>query len=354
MAGWSRGREQHEIAIGQVGKRPRPSLGHDAAAVHRRQGSGRRGDNSAQKKNSDQLEEITVTAEFKKENLQDTPLAISSFSGDNLEERNITSTTQLSAMVPNTVIQPLGAGWGSTISAFVRGIGLADNSLSFEPGVPFYFDGVYNGRPQAAILDLLDLDSVQILRGPQGTLFGKDAIGGAVVLTSKKPMGDNSGYIEATTGSYSRIEGRGSLDVAIVPEKLMMRVSFSAKHQDGYGDILDYTCATGQKIPGGTGIGPLGPTPIIALPPQTLGGDGRDCVVGHEGGVDDKAGRAALRWVAADNLEVNVIGDYTRNEDEAPVSKYLLLDTTPSNGLLGPWNQFVAIPISVCRWIIGS
>ena len=137
--------------------------------------------------NAGGLDEVVVTAEFKKENLQDTPLAISSFSGDNLEERNITSTTQLGAMVPNTVIEPLGAGWGATISSFVRGIGLADNSLSFEPGVPFYFDGVYNGRPQAAILDLLDLDNVEVLRGPQGTLFGKDAIGGAIVLNSKKP-----------------------------------------------------------------------------------------------------------------------------------------------------------------------
>ena len=87
------------------------------------------------------------------------------------------------------------------------------------------------------------------------------------------------------------------------------------------------------------GVGP------IAIGAQTLSGDGRDCVVGHEGGVDDKAGRVALRYVANDDLEFNVIGDYTRDDDEAPVSKYLLLQSMPPNALLALWNQQVAIPI---------
>jgi len=98
------------------------------------------------------LEEIVVTARFREENLQQTPLAITAITGDMLEARGATSTLDLDAFVPNAVIAPLGAGWGSTAAAFIRGIGLGDNSLSFEPGVPIYIDDVYHGRPQGAVL----------------------------------------------------------------------------------------------------------------------------------------------------------------------------------------------------------
>src|SRR5688572_26903589 len=123
------------------------------------------------------LEEIVVTARFREENLQQTPLAITAFTGELLESRGATSTLDLDAFVPNAVIAPLGAGWGSTAAAFIRGIGLGDNSLSFEPGVPIYIDDVYHGRPKGAVLDLLDIERVEVLRGPQGTLFGKNTLG---------------------------------------------------------------------------------------------------------------------------------------------------------------------------------
>jgi iron complex outermembrane receptor protein len=142
------------------------------------------------------LEEVTVTARFRAEKLQETPLAITAVTGDTLAARGATDVTNLAAFVPNAVINPLGAGWGATIAASIRGVGLSDNSLSFEPGVPIYVDGVYLGRPQGAILDLLDLDRVEVLRGPQGTLFGKNAIGGTVSLISKAPTGDGTGYVD--------------------------------------------------------------------------------------------------------------------------------------------------------------
>ena len=112
------------------------------------------------------LEEIVVSARFREENLQETPLAITAFSGENMEARNLTDVTMIDTFSPNTIIQPLGAGWGSTAAAFIRGIGLGDNSLSFEPGVPIYIDDVYHGRPQGAILDLLDLERVEISARP--------------------------------------------------------------------------------------------------------------------------------------------------------------------------------------------
>ena len=109
--------------------------------------------------------------------------------GESLEARGATDTNDIDMFVPNAVIQPLGAGWGSTVAAFVRGIGLNDNILSDEPGVPIYVDDVYLGRNQGAIMDLLDLERVEVLRGPQGTLFGKNAIGGTVRFISKQADG---------------------------------------------------------------------------------------------------------------------------------------------------------------------
>src|ERR1051326_7315020 len=89
------------------------------------------------------LEEVVVTAQFREERLQNTPIAITAFTAENLEVRGIDTVTDLDAFVPNTVIQPLGAGWGATMAAFIRGVGLGDNILSFEPGVPIYVDDVY-------------------------------------------------------------------------------------------------------------------------------------------------------------------------------------------------------------------
>jgi len=155
------------------------------------------------------LEEVVVSAQFRETRLQNTPIAITAFTAENLEVRGIDNVTDLDAFVPNAVIQPLGAGWGATMAAFIRGVGLGDNILSFEPGVPIYVDDVYIGRPQGAIFDLLDLERVEVLRGPQGTLFGKNAIGGTIRLISKKPQGDGTGSLSVTVGSFSRLNARG-------------------------------------------------------------------------------------------------------------------------------------------------
>src|SRR5262245_51125260 len=175
------------------------------------------------------LEEIVVTARFREENLQQTPLAITAFTGEFLEARGSTSTLDLDAFVPNAVIAPLGAGWGSTAAAFIRGIGLGDNSLSFEPGVPIYIDDVYHGRPQGAVLDLLDIERVEVLRGPQGTMFGKNTLGGAVRIISKKPQATGAGFVDIETGSRDRLNFRGSYDFPIAEDKIYARISASSK-----------------------------------------------------------------------------------------------------------------------------
>jgi iron complex outermembrane recepter protein len=311
------------------------------------------------------IEEVVVTARFRIENLQKTPLAITATTGETLEARGASDVTDLAAFVPNAVIQPLGAGWGSTISAFIRGVGLGDNSLSFEPGVPIYVDDVYMGRPQGAILDLLDLERVEVLRGPQGTLFGKNAIGGTVRLISKKPQGDGHGSVELEVGDFGRVDLRGTWDVALLPDKLFARFSGSSKHRDGYVDILDYECVNGAGSLGGGGAGlpavpaytPPPPTPgepaFPALPGVRLGTqvgttDTRGCVVGHLGGENVQSARAAFRLLASEGFEINLVGDYTRQNQEGPADKYTVMDQT--NGLVGLWNGFVSQPLYGINW----
>jgi iron complex outermembrane recepter protein len=286
------------------------------------------------------LEEIVVTAQFREESLQETPLAISAFSGENLEVKGLTNVTDLDAFVPNTVIQPLGAGWGSTLAAFIRGVGLGDNILSFEPGVPIYVDDVYMGRPQGAIFDLLDLERVEVLRGPQGTLFGKNAIGGTVRLISKKPRGEGDGSLQLTVGSRNRIDARGSFDTTLVPDRVFARFSVSSKRADGYFKVLDYECVNGAGSLGAGGAGIAG-FPGVRL--GTLVSPGQSCTVDTLGDENVHSARAALRFVFSDTTEFNLIGDVTDQRQKGPADKYTIIDGT--NGLNGFWSGTFAAPV---------
>ena len=306
------------------------------------------------------LEEIVVSARFREENLQKTPLAITAFTGASMEERNLTDVTQLDAFSPNTVIQPLGAGWGATEAAFIRGVGLGDNSLSFEPGVPIYIDDVYFGRPQGALFDLLDLERVEILRGPQGTLFGKNAIGGTIRMVSRKPKGDNTGSAEVTTGSFNRLDVRGSYDISLVPDKLFARFSASSKQRDGYFKILDFECVNGPGSLGGGGTGilpgathttfgiplPLPPTAPVNLHTQIGAQDIRTedgCVVDHLGDENVQSARAAFRWVPNDKVDVNFVADITLMNQEGPSDKYTYID--PNFLFTKQYSDHVLVPV---------
>jgi iron complex outermembrane recepter protein len=295
-----------------------------------------------------QLEEVTVTARFRAEKLQETPLAITAVTGDTLAARGETDVTNLAAFVPNAVINPLGAGWGATIAASIRGVGLSDNSLSFEPGVPIYIDGVYLGRPQGAILDLLDLDRVEVLRGPQGTLFGKNAVGGTVSLISKAPTGDGRGYVDVGLGDLNRRDFRGAYDVSVVPDKLFARVSFSAKRHDGYVDVLDYECVHGAGSLGSGGTGIPGQLPI-KLGSSVGPTDTRGCIADHQGNENVQSARIALRFLATDTLEANLTGDYTTQNQEGPPDQYDSI-TTPPGSLAGTWNTLVGVPVFGIPW----
>jgi iron complex outermembrane receptor protein len=177
---------------------------------------------------------------------------------------------------------------------------------------------VYYATLTGAIFDLLDLDRVEVLRGPQGTLAGKNSIGGAVKLYSKRPTGDGSGYIAGAYGSRNRLDLRGSADIGLTDD-LAMRLAGVAKKQEGYVDRLDFGCVN----PPGSALNPA----VGGVQPTTSEGN---CRVARDGEVDYMAGRVQLRYQPSDRIDVNLIGDYT-HDDRTAAAGVLLLANNPAN-----------------------
>ncbi len=241
--------------------------------------------------------DIVVTAQFRSTKLQDTPLAITAVNAATLEARGQTNIADIAGQAPNVVLRPQPQNGGSGLIAFIRGVGQTDFNFAVDPGVGVYIDDVYIPTLSSSLLDLMDLDRVEILRGPQGTLAGKNSIGGAIKLFSAKPDGSGKGSIEATYGSYNRLDVRGTADLKLA-DNVFARVSGVAKSHDGYVTLLDYGVSH----------------PTSNVPANTARGG--NAVVGKQGGQSYVAGRLALRWLPTDTLEVNVAGDYTSDHSE--------------------------------------
>lgn len=149
------------------------------------------------------LERIEVTARKTAESLQNVPVAVTSIGAEQLEQNGISVMTEVQQFSPNTTLQS-SRGTNSTLTAFIRGVGQDDPLWGYEPGVGIYVDDVYIARPQGAVLDILDVERIEVLRGPQGSLYGKNTIGGAIKYVTKKMSGDTEFDLEATFGNYAR------------------------------------------------------------------------------------------------------------------------------------------------------
>ena len=149
--------------------------------------------------------EIVVTARRREERLIDVPVAVSAFSGEQLEQRGALDLTDVAQAVPNVTLENSRAT-NSTLSAFIRGIGQQDPVSGFEQGVGIYLDDVYLNRPQAAVLDIYDVERIEVLRGPQGTLYGRNTIGGAVKYVSRRLPQEFALKARATYGTYDQAE----------------------------------------------------------------------------------------------------------------------------------------------------
>jgi iron complex outermembrane receptor protein len=245
------------------------------------------------------MEEITVTARKREENIEKTPISMSAYSGAAIEARGVTNIADITRFTPNLVIQnnPSYGGSNSSAAIFIRGIGQKDFLATVEPGVGMYVDGVYMARSIGALLDLVDVQQIEVLRGPQGTLFGRNTIGGAISITTEKPGPDLGGKASATYGTDNRIDVKGSVNVPIA-NGLYLKVAGARFRQDGYVSMP----ATGQKL----------------------------------GDKDSWTGRAALRYVPNETVEFNLTMDGTRTrENGAPL---VVRGVNFNSGIFNPQN----------------
>jgi iron complex outermembrane receptor protein len=236
------------------------------------------------------LEEVVVTAQYREEKLQETPIAIPRQT-PRTSATIIHQSYEIGYTVPNASFRPAQAAYGNTMTAYIRGVGQYDFDQAFEPGVGIYVDDVYQPFTLGTQMDLLDMERVEVLRGPQGTLFGRGSIGGVMRMVSKQPEGSDTGYIDLTTGSYNRVDVRAGYDFSL-GENVFARVAGVSKQSEGYQDVIDFACAFPANADSGT---------LPIRDPSR----GRNCQTGTQGGTSVYGVRGQLRWVLNDNIDLN-------------------------------------------------
>jgi iron complex outermembrane receptor protein len=283
---------------------------------------------------SGQLEEIVVTARFKSETIDNTPIAITALTGADMDARGMASVLDVANDAPNVVLRTGQSGYGKSAVAFIRGIGQNDFDFALEPGVGIYIDDVYFATIFGSIFDLVDVDRVEVLRGPQGTLFGKNSEGGALRLYSVQPKGDDSGYLDAGYGSFNRERFRAAYDFAIVPDLLSARISGLSNTADGYVKVVDFACAHPALA------GNLKPTITLI----SSGGTGGNCQVGDEGSENTQSIRGEVKWTPSNTFQALLEADFTKDDGSPAPSVMLKIEPNLVGSGLGGFNTAVAIP----------
>ncbi len=298
-------------------------------------GAAQQGDEADEaKEQGGALSEVVVTAQFKRENVQDTPIAITAVNGEMLEARSALNILDIANAAPNVTMRLGSTGMGKTNATYIRGVGQGDFLYAYSPRVSFYIDDVYHSTVFGSVFELLDVDRVEVLRGPQGTLFGRNAVGGAIRLFSKKPEGDDSGYIELTGGDYNRQAVKGVIDLPLIEETLMARFSGGYRASDGWVDVYDWACLYPQfagRLNRGTGNN----------------NERAGCKTGTLGGTKVLSGRAQLRWLPTTRIENNLTFDYMDDQSDATTDVLVAPPhLTVANPTTGAGNGTPTIPAS--------
>ncbi len=260
--------------------------------------------------------EIIVTAQFRSEKLQDTPIAITAISGATLEARSQVNLVDVAKQAPSVQLTDLGGAFGPSMAANIRGVGQTDFDPALEPGVGMYIDDVYYPSLMGSNFALIDLDRVEVLRGPQGTLSGRNSEGGSIKLYSKKPGPDTDGSFSVGYGSFKAIDVRGAANFTLAPDALYVRVSGVGHDDDGHMRRLDYGCVFPNS-----GV------------PRTNAAKGLGCTVGRQGGKTYVAGRIAMRYAPEGSpFEVNVAGDYTKDTSQVAATRLIGVNAAVAAG----------------------
>jgi iron complex outermembrane receptor protein len=254
------------------------------------------------------LEQITVTAQRVEQNLQTTPVAVTALTSDFLETFDLQRVTSLDSAAPNLTFTSGNGGSSSQVSAFIRGVGEFDFLLTTDPAVGLYVDGVFLSRTFGTNLELADIERVEVLRGPQGTLFGKNNIGGAINITTRRPTGSGLVRMEASAGNYDSYEMSAYGDLPL-GDDLALGISVLGRRSDGW-----------QERPGG-----------------------------HNGGKQERFGtRATLAWTPTEQFDSRLSVEYTAQAQPSSANVMIAYDPSVATVPFLPlFNAFVE-PANPC------
>ncbi|NIB43406.1 TonB-dependent receptor [Pseudomaricurvus alkylphenolicus] len=300
------------------------------------------------------LEEIIVTAQKREESLQDAAVSVTSLAGEELAEERITSVLDLQSQAPSLQVSTaLG-----TARVYIRGIGLTNFASGGEPSVAFHVDGAVVSRPAAQISSFYDLERIEVLRGPQGSLYGRNATGGSLNVMSKRPTEEFEGYAKVTAGNYNLMELQGALSGTLIDNALLGRIAFRTQDRDGFGENLPtgkdlddtndesfrlglsfigsdvfsaFLSATHYESDDGSGAFHMlgGGNPEVAVPEIAMGGS-----IAHD--TRDLNSEVDIRATKEiDSYTLELIWDLSENLSLKSLSNYLDMDRTGTIDLNG-------------------
>jgi iron complex outermembrane receptor protein len=265
------------------------------------------------------LQEVVVTATRRAENVQTVPIAITAFTSDSLQQRNLTDIQVLGDLTPGVTLDA-GSPFSSdrsVLTASIRGVGQDDFAFNLNPAVGVYLDGIYLARSIGANQSLLDVDRVEILKGPQGTLFGANTEGGAISIITHTPGNEEKFTAQATLGSLNRRDFGFTADIPLIKDTLLSSITVSTQDRDGYQRVIPYPSSSAQ-----------GSQPFIVDPQDAYPKAGYQTGDAY-GGYGVQTVRGKLLWLASDKDTVTFTADLNRQAQEA--LPYTILNTYQGN-----------------------
>jgi iron complex outermembrane receptor protein len=302
------------------------------------------------------VEEIVVTATKTAQNVQNVPIAVTAVTAQALQQKGINDVAKLSQIAPNVTLDagtPF-SGSDTVLSAYIRGIGQDDFAFNLDPGVGVYVDGVYLARSVGANTNMLDVDRVEILKGPQGTLFGRNTIGGAISIVTRDPGHEFMVKGEITTGQFSRLDAKVTADLP-VSDKILTSITFQEERRNGWQHRIPFTDTT-NRAPFSTSAGPFASIPDCAVGaacPVVFDSTSQFPASGYQasqrpGGQNQWSTRAKVVLLPAENWRVTIAGDYTHVDQPASPNTALAISPFLPNTLGALYDLCIAgVPVGV-------
>jgi iron complex outermembrane recepter protein len=277
------------------------------------------------------LEEVVVTAQKREQNLIDVPIAVTALKGDYLEQRGINSVDKLDGLAPGLVVAPYPTQ-AANAQVSIRGSVQQNDDIVLDPSVGMYLDGVYIGKAQGAVFEIDDLERIEVLRGPQGTLYGRNTLAGAINFITNKPNATFDGSAELGFGNYNETEAKLTVNVPVT-DSLFVRLSGSSLRRDGNVRLIG--------DPYNVGGVPLGELYNNSVTQDPFGAEAK---TGRMGDKDHVAFLGQVRWLPAEHLTLDYMLDYSRSRDTPSYSQLQSVNPTGFLGANCPYGPAVCLP----------